>query len=100
MQHIQDPPVPPSQYNPGIPPAMEEIILRCIEKIPEMRFRDGSQLARALESLGEDEVKDSPVQINSSTAQYSESVQLRQARLQQLREERMRRRDRLCGPGR
>lgn len=53
MQHIQDPPVPPSELNPGIPPALEDIILRCLEKIPEMRFRDGSQLARALESLAE-----------------------------------------------
>jgi hypothetical protein len=52
MQHIQDAPVPPSQYNPSIPPALEEIILRCLEKVPEMRFRDGSQLARALEMLG------------------------------------------------
>ena len=53
MQHIQEPPVPPSQYNPNIPPALEEIILRCLEKVPEMRFRDGSQLARALELLGD-----------------------------------------------
>jgi serine/threonine protein kinase len=52
MQHIQDPPTPPSQLNPGIPPALEEIILHCLEKVPEMRFRDGSQLARALEMLG------------------------------------------------
>jgi serine/threonine-protein kinase len=44
--------VPPSQYNPSIPPALEEIILRCLEKVPEMRFRDGSQLALALEKLG------------------------------------------------
>jgi eukaryotic-like serine/threonine-protein kinase len=51
MQHIQDAPIPPSQYNPDIPPALEEIILRCLEKVPEMRFRDGSQLARALELL-------------------------------------------------
>ncbi len=53
MQHIQDPPTPPSQLNPSIPPALEEIILRCLEKVPEMRFRDGSQLARALEMLGD-----------------------------------------------
>ena len=53
MQHIQDLPVPPSQYNPNIPPALEEIMLRCLEKVPEMRYRDGSTLARALESLGE-----------------------------------------------
>jgi serine/threonine protein kinase len=56
MQHIQDPPVPPSQLNPNIPPALEEIILRCLEKVPEMRFRDGSALAKALELLGEDDV--------------------------------------------
>src|SRR5215471_20035306 len=58
MQHIQDPPVPPSQYNPGIPPALEEIILRCLEKVPEMRFRDGSTLARALEMLGDADTVD------------------------------------------
>ncbi len=56
MQHIQDAPTPPSQLNPDIPPALEEIILRCLEKVPEMRFRDGSQLARALESLGDSEL--------------------------------------------
>src|SRR6266704_2194169 len=56
MQHIQDIPAPPSQFNPNIPPALEEIILRCLEKVPEMRLRDGSALARALEMLGEDEI--------------------------------------------
>src|SRR5579885_363650 len=56
MQHIQDPPTPPSQLNPNIPPALEDIILRCLEKVPEMRFRDGSVLARALETLSEEEL--------------------------------------------
>jgi serine/threonine-protein kinase len=55
MQHIQDAPQPPSQLNPNIPPALEEVILRCMEKVPEMRYRDGSMLARALEMLGEEE---------------------------------------------
>jgi eukaryotic-like serine/threonine-protein kinase len=53
IQHIENPPIPPSQFNPNIPAALEEIILRCLEKVPEMRFRDGSQLARALETLGD-----------------------------------------------
>jgi len=53
MQHIQDLPLPPSQFNPNIPPPLEEIILRCLEKVPEMRYRDGSTLAHALESLGD-----------------------------------------------
>src|SRR3989442_1260886 len=56
MQHIQDVPIPPSQLNPSIPAALEEMILRCLEKVPEMRFRDGSQLAHALESLGDQEL--------------------------------------------
>jgi eukaryotic-like serine/threonine-protein kinase len=55
MQHIQDPPVQPRQYNAAIPPALEEIILKCLEKTPEMRYRDGSQLARALETLGDED---------------------------------------------
>ncbi len=53
MQHIQDAPTPLSQFNPNIPPALEKIILRCLEKVPEMRYRDGLQLARALEKLGD-----------------------------------------------
>jgi eukaryotic-like serine/threonine-protein kinase len=56
MQHIQDVPTPPSHFNPSIPAALEEMILRCLEKVPEMRFRDGSQLARALESPGDSEL--------------------------------------------
>ncbi len=56
MQHIQDAPIPPTQYNPNIPQVLEDIIMRCLEKVPEMRFRDGSTLARALEVLGEEEM--------------------------------------------
>jgi serine/threonine protein kinase len=49
MQHIQDQPAPPSRFNPGIPSALEEIVMRCLEKLPEMRFQDASELAHALE---------------------------------------------------
>src|SRR5436305_8341488 len=58
MQHIQDVPTPPSHFNPNILPALKEIIMRCLEKEPERRYRDGSMLARALELLGETEVDD------------------------------------------
>lgn len=51
MQHIQGTPKPPSQFNHNIPATLEEIILRCIEKAPAMRFNDGSELAYALETL-------------------------------------------------
>jgi eukaryotic-like serine/threonine-protein kinase len=53
MQHIQDLPIPPRRLNPDIPPILEEIILRCLEKETKMRFHDGSQLAQALEALSD-----------------------------------------------
>jgi len=79
MQHIQDAPLPPSQLNSHIPPALEEIILRCLEKVPEMRFQDGNALARALEMLGEPEINEGmPTSLNpgSSPRQTPTSVTL------------------------
>lgn len=51
MQHIQDAPLPPRHFNSNIPPALEAIILRCLEKVPDRRFRDGAELARAIDGL-------------------------------------------------
>jgi serine/threonine-protein kinase len=68
MQHIQDAPLPPRQYNHSITPALEEIILRCLEKVPEMRYRDGSMLARALELVAEEEMgNNSPTKMVGGT---------------------------------
>jgi serine/threonine-protein kinase len=51
MAHIQDLPEPPSRFNPSIAPALEQIILRCLEKDPRDRYRDGDSLAYALENF-------------------------------------------------
>ena len=48
MQHIHEAPIPPTQLNPGISSSLEAIILRCLEKVPAERYRDGSQLVHAL----------------------------------------------------
>ena len=70
MQHLQDAPLPPSQINPNIPPSLEDVILRCLEKIPDMRFRDGNVLAKTLEQLGENETgRGLPPMISSSGPQ-------------------------------
>ena len=50
VRHIQEPPVRPSRFNPDIPPALERIIMRCLEKDPRDRYRDGDALAYALET--------------------------------------------------
>jgi serine/threonine-protein kinase len=51
MKHIQEPPEPPTTYNPSIAPGLERIIMRCLEKDPRDRFRDGDALAYALENF-------------------------------------------------
>jgi len=40
-----------SQFTPGLPPALQRIVQRCLEKIPEQRFHSASDLVFALEAL-------------------------------------------------
>ena len=49
MRHIQDLPEPPSHLNRAIPPELERIILRCLEKDPRDRYPNGDALAYALD---------------------------------------------------
>lgn len=48
MKHIQEEPEPPSALNSRIPPTLERIILKCLAKDPQARFRDGDELAATL----------------------------------------------------
>jgi serine/threonine-protein kinase len=49
--HAFEAPAPPTQVRPDlpIPPALEQVILRCLEKERARRFQDASTLAAALE---------------------------------------------------
>jgi serine/threonine protein kinase len=44
-------PVPPSQHNPAVPPALDRIIARCLAKNPKDRFAHCDELASALYPL-------------------------------------------------
>ena len=50
---IKDDPPPFTQTAPATPPALQRIVLRCLEKSPEERFQSSSDLAFALESLSD-----------------------------------------------
>jgi hypothetical protein len=53
--HLQQPPPPPRQLNPALPDAIERLILRMLEKNPDMRPQSAAELAaelRALQSAG------------------------------------------------
>ena len=41
-------PVPPSERNPAVPPALDHVIARCLAKNPQDRFASCEELARSL----------------------------------------------------
>jgi eukaryotic-like serine/threonine-protein kinase len=48
MKQINEPPVPPSTYEPGIPPKLERAILTALAKRPSERYRTADEFTRAL----------------------------------------------------
>ena len=49
--HLRESPPTPSALMSSIPPAVDTLILRCLEKDPSRRFSSGTELAAALEVL-------------------------------------------------
>lgn len=49
--HVQEPPPRPRSVAPQIPPALEEIILACLEKQPSDRPSSGQEVAAVLEAI-------------------------------------------------
>ncbi|MFM9413192.1 Stk1 family PASTA domain-containing Ser/Thr kinase [Peptococcus simiae] len=58
LKHIQEEPVPPTSIVPGIPVAMEAVVLKCLEKDKDLRFRDMAELAETLEVIRETDASD------------------------------------------
>jgi len=50
--HLQDSPIPPSEYLPEIPSALEQIVLKVLSKEPSARYRTADQLGRVLLRFG------------------------------------------------
>lgn len=50
--HLQTPPIPPSEYVPDIPSALEQIVLKVLSKEPAARYRTADQLGRVLLRFG------------------------------------------------
>lgn len=51
LAQMQSEPIKPSAYWPEIPPALENLILRCIARNPADRFQSAVELSRALVKL-------------------------------------------------
>jgi beta-lactam-binding protein with PASTA domain/predicted Ser/Thr protein kinase len=52
LKQVGEAPVPPSAHNPQVPPALEAVVLRALEKDPARRFADADEFIAALEGAG------------------------------------------------
>jgi len=50
LKQISEPPVPPRQVNPEIPPALDAVVLKALAKDPKDRFADATEFLRALDA--------------------------------------------------
>jgi len=48
IKHVDEAPAPPSAYNPLVPPAVDAVALRALDKDPARRYYSGAALADAL----------------------------------------------------
>ena len=53
LMQVNEPPLPPRELNPAIPPAIEAVVLRAMEKDPDRRFQSADEFIAALETRQE-----------------------------------------------
>src|SRR5919109_4314259 len=51
MKHLNDAPKPPSALRPDIPPALDDVVLRSLAKVPEDRYQTAEELADDLQRV-------------------------------------------------
>jgi eukaryotic-like serine/threonine-protein kinase len=50
LKQVSEAPVPPSHLNPGVPPQLEAVVGRALEKDPAARFQNADEFIAALEA--------------------------------------------------
>jgi eukaryotic-like serine/threonine-protein kinase len=64
--HLESSPIPPSEYVPDIPPALEQIVLKVLSKEPAARYRTADQLGRVLLRFGTQREERAASSLNST----------------------------------
>jgi len=50
MMHAQDPPPPLRERNPSVPPALEDVVMQCLQKDPSKRIQSCAELAERFDA--------------------------------------------------
>jgi serine/threonine protein kinase len=69
MQHASTNPPSLRQFNPAIPPALEQLVLRTLQKEPEDRFSSAAEMQQALRHCAKEIMRGKPVASASPSAQ-------------------------------
>ncbi|GAC1647403.1 MAG: serine/threonine-protein kinase [Acidobacteriaceae bacterium] len=65
FQRVQNTPKPPSEFRPGLPAYIQNVVLRCLEREPENRYQSAEEIVRDLKQQSAEPVK-TPSGRNSS----------------------------------
>jgi eukaryotic-like serine/threonine-protein kinase len=49
LKQVSEAPVPPRSINPDVPPALDAVVMRALEKDPKNRFQNATEFLRALD---------------------------------------------------
>lgn len=52
LKHVKDKLVPPTRYNPSIPPLLESVVMKALQKRPEDRYRSVAEMIGDLRMSG------------------------------------------------
>lgn len=87
-KHISELPTPPTQFNPAIPPSVEQVILRALEKDPHRRFQTAEALAlaykQALLAASQHETIDIPLPVTIEIRKLADSAEVRHLKQPQI----------------
>lgn len=71
---LRDPPTSIREHNPDVPEALEKIVLRCLEKDPEIRYATVAELEAALRALSPATPVQAPREVSSPSKDEERKV--------------------------
>ncbi len=53
LKHVNDAPVPPRQIDPSVPPALEAVIMKAMQKDPRLRYHSAEEMREDLQRVAQ-----------------------------------------------